>query len=319
MVYQVIRSLHNKAMEVEDAGDAGDDDIQKETSMFYELVKKVDGFNENQVIQYGMGCNLPNLRILSSLCLVPEGIKYTINGKEYTFDTTEHLYTFLMYGIPSNIKPWVRGGVLGDFIKTFGDDAGTSMITKYGDMIGIIPQLIIKKSRGDLRASHGITIKDSSVESTTEGIDYDFWRPILLAKFSVDGMAKDAILGLDPTHYLIEKTSVNLGNNNDWHGKIVYPEPVHDSTGGCTCANPKMPDKSCVLNKVYAANKKAGNRVLGVLEGSNRMGRFLIAIRSEVRLLSGVGGVIVKKEAGESLEEPAPKKKKSKKTHTFNV
>ncbi len=281
--------------------------------MFYELVKKVDGFSENQVVQYGMGCTSPSLRILSSLCLVPNGIKYTINGNEYTFDTTEHLYTFLMYGIPSNIDPWIRGGVLGDFVKTFGDDAGASMVTKYGDMIGIIPQLIIKKSRSDLRNSHGIIIKETEMDGVNDGIDYDFWRPILLSKFSVDGAPKDAILSIDPSFYLIEKMAVNgLTNTNDWHGKIIYPEPIHDATGGCTCSGKN--DKNCVLNKVYQANKKAGNRQNGVLEGLNRMGRFLIAIRSEVRLLNGVGGIVVKKE-----EIPKKKAKKTKTAHTFHV
>ena len=96
----------------------------------------------------------------------------------------------------------------------------------------------------------------------------------------------------------------------DWSGKITYQEPVHNSKeSGCTCSSTGNP-KSCALTKVYAANKKAGKRVCGVLTGNNRMGKYLMAIRSEVRLLNGIGGIVVKKEE-EVVEKPAKKQKKS--------
>ena len=196
---------------------------------------------------------------------------------------------------------------------------GASMASKYGDMIGIIPQLIVKKGRSDLRASHGITIKSETIDKETEKetMHYDFWRPILLAKFSKDGPSKDAILSTDATSYLIEKPTISPTPNMEWSGKIVYPEPVHDADpkSGCTCQSATLPEKTCVWNKVYATNKKAGNRVMGVLQGNNRMGKYLMAIRSEVRLLNGIGGVVVKKEE----EIPLKPSKKSKKSHTFNV
>lgn len=298
-----------------------ENDITTEVSIFDTLVKKTDGFNEKDgVVYYGMGMAPVNhpLRILSNLCMVcGEGIKYTINGKQYVFDTLEHLYTFLVYGVPTNMDPWVRGGVLNDFVKTFGDDAGLSMVAKYHDMTGIIPQLIIKKGRADLRASHGILLKSEFVEQVDETtMHYDFWRPLLLAKFAHDGPAKDALLSTDATTYLIEKPAM-APPNMEWSGKIVFPEPVHDGDvkAGCTCGDSDVATKSCMLSRVYMANKKAGTRVLGVLQGNNRMGKYLMAIRSEVRLLNGVGGIVVKREK----EDPPKTKKKSKKTHTFQV
>ena len=174
-------------------------DIQAEVAMFDDLVKKTSGFVEGDVKPYGLGSPL---HILSSMGMVSgDGIKYKINNVDYVFDTVEHLVTFMSHGLPDNISPWIRGGILGDFVKTFGVDASVSMMTKYGDMVGIIPQLIISSSRKDLRACHGIGMRDG-----TQPLDmqYEFWRPILLAKYLPAGDARDALL-CTGTSYLIDK------------------------------------------------------------------------------------------------------------------
>ena len=116
----------------------------------------------NQVELYG-NVRSDTSRILSSMCMVPEGIRYTINGQEAVFDTVEHVHAFLTYGVPSNLPKWVRGGVMSDFRTIFGDQAGGDMHAKHGgDMIGLIPKLIVKKERAHLRSAHGIEIKEAA-------------------------------------------------------------------------------------------------------------------------------------------------------------
>ena len=216
-------------------------DVESEVSMFDALVKQTSGFREEQVAHYGIG----HLDILSSACLVPGGgFEYSINGKSQSFETTDHLNAFLVHGTSGNVEPWVKGGVLGSFVQTFGDDAGGDMVAKHGHMVGIIPQLIIKNCRRDLRSSHGITIRESTGITTTTADDpnmqYCFWRPMLLAKFSVAGPAKDALMGTGAL-YLIDNDS----SSTEWSGKISYPGNHNDK---CTC-------KSSVTN---GKNKKAG-------------------------------------------------------------
>ena len=194
-------------------------DVESEVSMFDALVKQTSGFREEQVAHYGIG----HLDILSSACLVPGGgFEYSINGKSQSFETTDHLNAFLVHGTSGNVEPWVKGGVLGSFVQTFGDDAGGDMVAKHGHMVGIIPQLIIKNCRRDLRSSHGITIRESTGITTTTADDpnmqYCFWRPMLLAKFSVAGPAKDALMGTGAL-YLIDNDS----SSTEWSGKISYP------------------------------------------------------------------------------------------------
>lgn len=129
---------------------------------FDQTVQQTTGFVENDIELYG-NVRSDASRILSSMCMVPEGIRYTVNGQEAVFDTVEHVHAFLTYGVPSNLPKWVRGGVMSDFRTIFGDQAGGDMHAKHGgDMIGLIPKLIVKKERAHLRAAHGIEIKEAA-------------------------------------------------------------------------------------------------------------------------------------------------------------
>lgn len=254
--------------------------LNKEVTLFDVLVKQRTGFKENMVTVYGSsagssGTTKSGVQILSPLCLVPEGIKYDVRGKTHIFDSVTHIITFIAYGDPEGVGKWSRGGVMSDFITMFGEDHGQPMKAKYGDMIGHLPLLIVKPGRTQLRAAHGIKLKES-VEPIT---DYDLWRPILHAKFSCPS-ARDSLLETGMS-YLIDKDS----SCDEWGGKIVYPEPKHNTNGKCTCRS--TPAKNCPLTKEHLKQKKAGTRTGGVLMGRNRMGKYIMAIRAEVRLIGG--------------------------------
>jgi hypothetical protein len=142
--------------------------LQEEVAKFDRLVKKRSGFNECDVVIYGKG------DILSPLCKVPEGIKFEIDSEVYEFDTAEHIHLFICYGCKSNIEKWTRGGgVMGSFMEAFGDD---KMEKKYGDMIGIIPQLLIQSHRAQLRSAHGIQITSVPQIDESKVDHYDHWR-----------------------------------------------------------------------------------------------------------------------------------------------
>lgn len=237
-------------------------DVQGELVVFDQLVKKVDGFDEKSVTVYG-NVGSPgdearmNKRLLSQLCLVPEGIKYDVKGKTYIFDTVQHIACFLSHGVADNVDVWTRGGVMSDFVSMFGEDTGKPMKEKHGDMIGHIPLLIIKPCRAHLRAAHKVVMRDIPDQLCNH---FDFWRPILHAKFACPS-AQAALLETGVT-YLIDKDFCE-----DWTGKITYPR-----------------DEERV--KEYNQQKRAGQRVNGTLVGKNRMGKYLMAVRSEVRLIS---------------------------------
>ena len=98
----------------------------------------------------------------------------------------------------------------------------------------------------------------------------------------------------------------------EWSGKITYPEPSHSRScikvEDCTCNVPNASQKKkhvCPLNKAYVTQKKAGQRTAGVLVGNNRMGKYLMAIRSEIRLLDK------KRKGVEGMSETKKKKKKT--------
>ena len=65
--------------------------------------------------------------------------------------------------------------------------------------------------------------------------------------------------------YLIDKDVCE-----DWTGKIVYSS-----------------NDDPAATKTYNQLRKAGKRTNGVLTGKNRIGKYLMAIRSEVRLVTG--------------------------------
>lgn len=87
--------------------------------------------------------------------------------------------------------------------------------------------------------------------------------------------------------YLVDKD----GADPEWSARITYPEPVHGpGQPGCTCGSgQKAGGKSaCGLTHEYSRLKKEHKRVDGVLaQGNNRMGKYLMAIRAEVRLVQG--------------------------------
>lgn len=259
-------------VDTEKEGEDGDSGLlDKEVASFDMLVKQRCGFEEDKVTIYGGVVR----KILSPMCLVPEGIRYDVRGETHVFDSVTHITTFIAYGDPADVGKWCRGGVMSDFVAMFGEDHGLPMRTKYGDMIGHIPLLIVKPGRFQLRSAHGIKLK-KSVESI---VHYDLWRPILHAKFSCPS-CRDSLLETG-TSYLIDRDS----SCEEWGGKIAYPEPKHTTSGKCTCRI--TPAKNCPLTKEHVKQKKTGTRMGGVLSGRNRMGKYLMAIRAEVRLIEG--------------------------------
>lgn len=170
-------------------------DLVGELGVFDSTVRKVSGFRENEVFLYGnvkaSDSSCPGGRLLSQLCKVPGGIIYPVNGQAHVFDTAEHVHQFLVHGVASNVAKWASGGVMSDFSTIFGEEAAVEMTARHGsDMIGIIPRLLVKKERSQLRAAHGIEMRDSGIDEAISFLHYDFWRPILLAKFSVQGPAR---------------------------------------------------------------------------------------------------------------------------------
>lgn len=149
--------------------------LVQEVDRFDALVGQVEGLCETGLCLYG-GCADPATRILSPLCLVPEGIPFVIDGVEHTFDTAEHVHAFLAYGVPDGISHWVRGGIMSSFVRCFGEDAGTSMESRHGtDMVGLVPQLMAKPARAQLRSAHGIVLKTSPMPQE-ECMQYAHWR-----------------------------------------------------------------------------------------------------------------------------------------------
>ena len=222
---------------------------------------------------------LHSVNALSNLCLVCDGIKYTINGKVHVFDTLMHLYCFLVHGVPENVGKWVKGGVMSDFVSVFGHDQGGVMRDRHGaDMIGLIPHLLVQKNRSQKRAQHGIVLRPVSVPAAT-AVSYSFWRPILHAKFAAEPQ-RFHLLNTGNT-YLLDQDATPMGaypsvqlkhgdNKNHEGGRVTFSALKGSGHTG---------------SAEYAQQKREGKREGGILTGTNRMGKFLMAIRSEVRLM----------------------------------
>lgn len=253
--------------------------LAQEVDGFDRVVRRTAGFSEDEVVVCGAGDQ--SKRILSTYCAVPDGgIPFDINGTERRFDSAEHLALFLEHGAQSNVDRWASGGVMSTFEGVFGEEVGSSMKEKNGaDMVGIIPHLLIAPSRENLRSAHGIALRGSRDENAGT---YNFWRPILHAKFAQGTVAREALLSTGMM-YLVERGG---GTSTDMDGRINYPTPRHgDGVDGCTCQGPK-PSKGCPLVRAYNQQKRDGKRENGELVGKNKMGKYLMAIRSEIRAMA---------------------------------
>jgi predicted NAD-dependent protein-ADP-ribosyltransferase YbiA (DUF1768 family) len=277
--------------------------LRDEVSAFDATVKQKTDFCESDVVVYGAVGAASPLRFLSPLCRIPEGVAYPVNGKTHVFDTAEHVYQFLLHGVAGEVEMWARGGCMSTFEGVFGGDTASTMKTRHGDMIGVIPQLLIKPSRAPLRASLGLTLRtDETAASGGKLDDYDEWRPILHAVYA-SGEARQALLDTG-TAYLINKD----GSDEKWHGRITYPMPMRNEWGSgvksegahplCMCHKGEGNPKDCAALQEYNRQKKARARTGGVLAGNNRFGKYLMAIRAELALIVS------------SIGEPPNKKKK---------
>lgn len=236
-------------------------DIHAAVSQFNALVRKRDKFCASEVLLYG-GCSTGTgavASILSPLFRVPLGIPWVVDGKTHLFDTAIHIFAFLVYGVPENVAVWTKQGKMGSFISTFGVQTGSEMSARYADMVGHIPQVIVQPCRSQIRAAHNIQLKKTAplraplaphaAAAVEPHHTYEFWRPILHAKFAPGTLARETLLGTY-NKYLLD-TEVCP----EWTGMIVYP----------------------------AGNRADGH---GVLNGKNRMGKFLMAIRAELQFLA---------------------------------
>ena len=297
---------------VDNDDDEVDEMLKGEVDACNRMAMKTHGFLENEVMMYGnVKDGSEMLRLLSPLCMVPDGIHYAINGQDAIFDTAEHIHAFLAYGVPSNLNKWVRGGVMSDFRTMFGNEAGGEMLARHGNLIGIIPRLVVKKERAQLRSAHGIEIRETAPGK--ECVHYDFWRPILFAKFDAPGtVPMDALLTYTGNKYLIDKD----GSCSEWSGKISYPTPPHGpDVVGCSCfddgdgTTTTITDpKQCNSTKMYSKLKRDGARVDGILVGNNRMGKYLMAVRTELRLIHSMP--VLMHPPTTTSAEAAPKKRK---------
>jgi hypothetical protein len=283
--------------------------LRTELVCFGRLMQQKTGFDESQVYVYG---NVPQeeRRLLSSMCLVPEGIPFTVDGEVKLFDSAQHIAEFLQHGIPQQVDLWARGpqGVMSSYEKVFGEDQGKQMReSKWKEFVGIIPHMLVKPSRAALRASLGIEIKKtsslsvassalpiaSSSSSSSSSLPqqknklqpgqqdnkpkpkmqedhYDFWRPILHAKFAVPSLRQ--LLLSTGQKYLVEKDP----HQESFGGAVVFDKPASTTENA----------KDCPAIKLFMKQKKEGTRTNGKLNGKNRMGRFLMAVRSEIRMSS---------------------------------
>lgn len=241
---------------------------QQAITEFESLVQQRSGFCRTSVLEYGNDKTDGGhpTTILSQLCNVPLGIPFDVNGHIYTFDTAEHIFSFLAYGVPENVETWTQQGKLGNFGSTFGDSHGMVMSTKYGDLVGHIARVVVQPCRADIRAAHNLQLRKtappplsstssaipsggsrSSCSATDQHYTYEFWRPILHAKFAPGTIAHKTLMDTS-RKYLIDKDYCAR-----WTGQIVFD---------------------------------GGSSTDGVLlRGNNRMGKFLMAIRAELQLM----------------------------------
>jgi hypothetical protein len=80
-------------------------------------------------------------------------------------------------------------------------------------MLGIIPQLLVKPNRVRLQAAHGITVKSSATHLLdSESAMYEFWRPILHAKFASSPECKQCLLATG-NKYLLDRQHGSAGSS----------------------------------------------------------------------------------------------------------
>jgi predicted NAD-dependent protein-ADP-ribosyltransferase YbiA (DUF1768 family) len=283
--------------------------LHEEVTNFTNLIRKQDGFQEENVFTFGDVHVEPN-RLLSNLALIEEGLPYVVDGTVKMFDSAQHLYEFLCHGIPDQVDMWTRGGVMSCFVNVFGEEKGHKMKEgPWQHFIGVIPFILMKPNQAALRASLGLELKravsltqqptaesvaatslgslgtdESVMHKRRESMDqYMLWRPVLLAKFSLPTF-KHLLLS---THgkYLLDKEDRSKMSDQSQGGCILYPKP-------------KTKDAGKEAKKRYEDAKKNMQRINGKLQGKNRMGRFLMAIRSELFMME-----VVKESQKESGKE----------------
>lgn len=262
------------------------EELHAEVNRFTSLVGQKEGFEEKKVFCFG-DVPIKENRLLSNMAFIEEGIPYTIDGVEKIFDSAQHIYEFLQHGIPDQVDKWTRGGVMSCYVGVFGEEKGGKMKeSQWKDFLGMIPFILVKPNQHVLRASLGLELrpqkKSMSVEDGGENNilmsmkHYMHWRPVLLAKFGKVPRLRDLLLGTQDLYLLDKedpKTIARGGGENSNGGCIVYSKPKGSDT---------------MKKEEYEQAKKEGRRVNGKLIGKNRFGRFLMAIRSELTMMSVV-------------------------------
>ena len=270
---------------------------------FTRMVQMKEGFNEENVMPFG-DVEDKDARTLSSLCMVEEGIHYDVDGVKKVFDSAQHLFDFLVHGIPDQVDKWARGGVMSCYSHVFGEEKGNKMKeSKWNDFIGIIPFTLVQPQHDALRISLGIELKRDSPQcqslafksaapegtsrESTASADatsntsqnpkyehYHIWRPVLLSKFSIARLNK-LLMGTGSL-YLLNRDDVKTIKDDSETGCIVYSKPRKSAS---------EEDR-----KAYEEKRRLKCREGGKLIGKNRMGRFLMAIRAELRGMDIVRG-----------------------------
>ena len=257
--------------------------LHPEVNSFTRLVQKKDGFCENEVYTFGdidvkkdpVGA-LPK-RLMANMALVDEGIPYCVDGITKIFDSAQHLFEFLRNGIPGQVDMWARGGVMSCYVHVFGEDKGNRMKeSSWKDFVGIIPYMLVQPHQENIRMTLGLELR-TDVKSTGLGLGvppnashfYHLWRPVLLAKFTIPRLRK--LLVETGSLYLLDKEDIDKVKQDSETGCVVYPKPKKHAS---------EEEKA-----EYERKRSAKCRIHGSLVGKNRMGRFLMAIRSELKMI----------------------------------
>lgn len=251
--------------------------LHAEVMQFSKLVQQKTDFEESKVLCFGDVENNKEARQLSNMAFVEEGIPYMVDGCVKLFDSAQHLYEFLVHGIPDQVDLWARGGCMSCYTHVFGEEKGRRMKeSEWKDFVGIIPFILVKPKNEALRAALGVELKqakNASNKGCTE--QYMLWRPVLLAKYQGVKRLGD-LLASTRGKYLLDKVDPS---------KLKEKQDADMPEGGCILyAKPKKSAGAQAL-EAYEEAKKNGNRTHGKLAGRNRTGRFLMAIRSEILMM----------------------------------
>lgn len=198
--------------------------LHAEVMDFTGLIQQKDNFNESNVFCFGdVPCETS--RLLSNMAFIKEGIPYTVDGTTKLFDTAQHLFEFLLHGIPDQVDMWARGGCMSCYVNVFGEEKGQKMKeSEWKDFLGIIPFILVKPRNEALRASLGLELRPqasstSSCLSSTKKVafsapqaasrsrcmhQYMLWRPVLMAKFNGVPRLKELLLSTRGK-YLLDK------------------------------------------------------------------------------------------------------------------